>query len=252
MLLHTILSLSMPKLKCAGKNVSLHHSRLLNRLMATRPRNLRDDENIIDAEIVGEPKWSEKPNTTLQRKAKAPAESNFLVKAVDSVAKFFGLDNESKLKKERQRKVNESIDNMLAGTGIVGGVFGGLMKGVANVMAESFAESAGDMDKVMAEVQRNLESQEDFQNILGDSLSLGSPFSTSISSSNINGIINKNMNLIMPVTSSGGNGNVQVQASIDQSGRVSINSLVLKHESGRVISSSNNYRQGGRGKIIDV
>jgi hypothetical protein len=51
------------------------------------------------------------------------------------IANFFGQDEESRQRKERQKKLNTAIDKIFEGSGALGTVFGSLAKGVGGMIA---------------------------------------------------------------------------------------------------------------------
>jgi len=178
-----------------------------------------------------------------------------IMKVFEGVKKTFGIDKESQIKRERKREVNTMIDKMMTGTGVLGGVVGGLMKGVGGMVLDAMADSANDVDLVRKKVETSLDMDSSASSILGDDVKCGSPYSSSFSSSNINGFISKSISLAMPVSGSRGDGQVEVQASLDGSGSVSFNRLIFQSSNGKIINvvgGGGGRGGGGGGKIIDV
>lgn len=182
----------------------------------------------------------------------------FFSGALNSLAKLVGRDKESVEKRERNSEMNTAIDKMFEKSGLLGGVAASVLKSVGGAVAEMAREAGKDADAVMMAVQRRMEMDDACTAALGESISLGAPFTASSSSVNINGVSSKNFMYVVPAQGNRGGGQVQVRASIDGGGgRVVLQELVLQTTSGQVIkvgssSGGGGGRGGGVGKVIDV
>jgi len=213
-------------------------------------------EKIIDAEIVGE----ENKLRYSGSEPKDKSEKSGIISAIGNrVSKFLGLDRASREKRERKKALNTSIDKMMEGTGLAGALMGSMMKTVGGIMAESISQSSEDIQFVTDAAENCLYQNNDVTQILGANIRCGNPFSSSFSSSNINGQVSKNVMLVMPVSGVSGRGQIQVQASLDGGDRVDISQLIFQSDTGRSVNvvGSGRGRGGsrgtpGRGQVIDV
>lgn len=216
---------------------------------------------IIDVDVVDD---QNKPVKRSNNKKVESKDSNTSIFGglVSRVQGIFGLDEATKRKREQKKMINNSIDKMLQGSGPLGTVVGGVVKMVAGMMSDAFAESANDMNAVVTAIESSLDDSGDAYDILGLNIRCGTPFSTSMSSMSINGVMTKNMNLILPVSGSKSQGQVQVASTIDNTGNVFISQLILTSTSGQVITIKGNNSGdgggrrrgggGGGGQVIDV
>ena len=109
---------------------------------------------------------------------------------------------------------------------------------------KAFAETQGDMDSVLRAIESRLRDR------LGDDVQCSMPMQQMYSSSNINGNVVKQVQLVTQAQGSRGAGVVRATASIDGAGNVSIQSLDVDGS-----SVAGSVRGGGGGKndvIIDV
>lgn len=109
-----------------------------------RPLQSRRPDDFIEAEIVSQ--TDSTPNGRNENNQKieilgADKRSKRQVKEEESggifnrLATFFGQDEESRLKKERKKKLNSAIDKVFEGSGALGTVFGSLAKGIGGMVA---------------------------------------------------------------------------------------------------------------------
>jgi hypothetical protein len=171
---------------------------------------------------------------------------------LSKVASFFGMDKESREKRERKREINTAIDRAFQGTGLLGGLMGGIAKTVGGMMAETMYEATKDFEMVQSAVVRRLEMDSSVTKSLGDMISLSQPFTSSSSSMNINGVVTKQYFYIMSASGDRGMGQVQVRASMEGGDKVMINELILQTQDGRVIRVGDGGRGPSGGKIIDA
>ena len=164
---------------------------------------------------------------------------------LDGLAKTFGFgktDEEKALEKQK-KQMDNAIDEVFKGGGLVGGLMGSLAKGVVGMAGKAFAETQGDMDSVLRAIENRLRDR------LGDDVQCSMPMQQMYSSSNINGNVVKQVQLVTSASGSRGSGVVRATASIDGAGNVSIQSLDVD---GSSVAGS---VRGGGGKndvIIDV
>ena len=182
----------------------------------------------------------------------------------NGLAKLVGQDEASLAKKRARKQVNTAIDQMLAGTGVAGGLFGSLIKGVAGMVADGLAEQQAGMQSVNDMVIQTLEDDEECAAALGKGIRIQSVFSSSSSSSSLNGVMVKQISLGLIVSGSSDSATVQASASAAGGGDLGLNDLTLQlQSSGRRIRLDRGrsggkgggggvYNSPGRGRVIDV
>lgn len=156
----------------------------------------------------------------------------------------FGKTDEEKALEKQKKQMDNAIDEVFKGGGLVGGLMGSLAKGVVGMAGKAFAETQNDMDSVLRAIENRLRDR------LGDDVQCAMPMQQMYSSSNINGNVVKQVQLVTQAQGSRGSGVVRATASIDGAGNVSINSLDVDGS-----SVAGSVRGGGGGKndvIIDV
>jgi len=156
----------------------------------------------------------------------------------------FGKTDEEKALEKQKKRMDNAIDEVFKGGGLVGGLMGSLAKGVVGMAGKAFAETQGDMDSVLRAIENRLRDR------LGDDVQCAMPMQQMYSSSNINGNVVKQVQLVTSASGSRGSGVVRAAASIDGAGNVSIQSLDVDGS-----SVAGSVRGGGGGKndvIIDV
>ena len=173
---------------------------------------------------------------------KEPSEGGFL----GGLARTFGFGktDEEKALEQQKKQMDNAIDEVFKGGGLVGGLMGSLAKGVVGAAGKMFAETQGDMDSVLRAIENRLRDR------LGDDVQCSMPMQQMYSSSNINGNIVKQVQLVTSASGSRGSGVVRATASIDGAGNVAIQSLDVDGS-----SVAGSVRGGGGGKndvIIDV
>ena len=174
---------------------------------------------------------------------KEPSESGGFLNGLAKTFGFGKTDEEKALEKQK-KQMDNAIDEVFKGGGLVGGLMGSLAKGVVGAAGKMFAETQGDMDSVLRAIENRLRDR------LGDDVQCSMPMQQMYSSSNINGNVVKQVQLVTQAQGSRGAGVVRATASIDGAGNVSIQSLDVDGS-----SVAGSVRSGGGGKndvIIDV
>ena len=149
--------------------------------------------------------------------------------------KMFGGEKKTMTPYQRQKKeLDQQIDQVLGGTGLLGGFMGSMMKGIAGMAAKSFAQTSEDIERVQQAAVDALTTQ------LGASIQFDSPMQQAYSSSSINGVVTKNIQLVFQASGSQASGYVQVSAQIDSYGNVDIINLSFNDQ---------DFRGGGPGDV---
>merc|ERR1719359_892313 len=111
---------------------------------------------------------------------------------LDGLAKTFGFGKteEEKALEKQKKQMDNAIDEVFKGGGLVGGLMGSLAKGVVGMAGKAFAETQGDMDSVLRAIENRLRDR------LGDDVQCAMPMQQMYSSSNINGNVVKQVQLV--------------------------------------------------------
>ena len=159
------------------------------------------------------------------------------------LAKTFGLSktDEEKALEKQKKQMDSAIDEVFKGGGLVGGLMGSLAKGVVGMAGKAFAETQGDMDSVLRAIENRLRDR------LGDDVQCSMPMQQMYSSSNINGNVVKQVQLVTQAQGSRGSGVVRATASIDGAGNVAIQSLDVD---GSSVAGSVRGGSGGKNDVI--
>jgi len=170
---------------------------------------------------------------------KEPESGGFL----DGLARTFGFGKteEEKALEKQKKQMDSAIDEVFKGGGLVGGLMGSLAKGVVGAAGKMFAETQGDMDSVLRAIENRLRDR------LGDDVQCSMPMQQMYSSSNINGQVMKQVQLVTSAQGSRGSGVVRATASIDGAGNVSIQSLDVD---GSSVAGSVRGGSGGKNDVI--
>jgi len=177
---------------------------------------------------------------------------------LSGLAKWFGQDEASLKKKEQKKQINTAIDKMMEGTGLTGKLLGGIMKGVGGMIAEGLADQQVDMQSVNDLIVSTLENDDECSRLLGRGIGIQQVFSSSSSSSSINGMSSKQVNLGLIVSGSQDSASVQASASSGDGKELYLTALTLQFQStGKIIRVVNSGSgQGGAGgsrrNVIDV
>ena len=153
----------------------------------------------------------------------------------------FGKTEEEKALEKQKKQMDNAIDEVFKGGGLVGGLMGSLAKGVVGAAGTMFAETQGDMDSVLRAIENRLRDR------LGDDVQCSMPMQQMYSSSNINGQVMKQVQLVTSAQGSRGSGVVRATASIDGAGNVSIQSLDVD---GSSVAGSVRGASGGKNDVI--
>eukprot|EP00596_Hydrurales_sp_CCMP1899_P004575 CAMPEP_0119041982 /NCGR_PEP_ID=MMETSP1177-20130426/14265_1 /TAXON_ID=2985 /ORGANISM="Ochromonas sp, Strain CCMP1899" /LENGTH=250 /DNA_ID=CAMNT_0007008459 /DNA_START=231 /DNA_END=979 /DNA_ORIENTATION=- len=203
----------------------------------------RQPDDFIDAEIVSSTDGKKKEDNKqkievtgngLDRREKKEKGSGSGV--FSKLATFFGQDEESLRKKEQKKQLNTAIDKIFEGSGALGTVIGGLAKGIGGLVAESLYAATADLELIQDTVLAKIETDADCVRLLGGVINLSPPFSSSQSSMNVNGNVQKQFSYVMTASGNAGSGQVQVQASMDGDNKVTISQLILQTQRGEVIN----------------
>ena len=171
---------------------------------------------------------------------KEPEGGGFL----DGLAKTFGFGKteEEKALEKQKKQMDNAIDEVFKGGGLVGGLMGSLAKGVVGAAGKMFAETQGDMDAVLRAIENRLRDR------LGDDVQCSMPMQQMYSSSSINGNVVKQVQLVTQAQGSRGAGVVRATASIDGAGNVAIQSLDV--DGSNVSGSVRGPGGGGKNDVI--
>ena len=153
----------------------------------------------------------------------------------------FGKTDEEKALEKQKKQMDSAIDEVFKGGGLVGGLMGSLAKGVVGMAGKAFAETQGDMDSVLRAIENRLRDR------LGDDVQCSMPMQQMYSSSNINGNVVKQVQLVTSASGSRGSGVVRATASIDGAGNVAIQSLDVD---GSSVAGSVRGGSGGKNDVI--
>lgn len=110
----------------------------------------------------------------------------------------FGKTEEEKRLERQQAQIGKEIDEVFKGGGLVGSMVGALAKGAIGMVGKAFAEGQADMDNVLRSMERALAAQ------LGDGVQCDPPMQQMYSSSNINGRVTKQVQLVTSARGSRG------------------------------------------------
>ena len=118
---------------------------------------------------------------------------------LDGLAKTFGFGKteEEKALEKQKKQMDNAIDEVFKGGGLVGGLMGSLAKGVVGAAGKMFAETQGDMDAVLA--GKAIENR--LRDRLGDDVQCAMPMQQMYSSS-INGNVVKQVQLVTSASGS--------------------------------------------------
>ena len=98
-------------------------------------------------------------------------------------------------KKSEKSELDRVLDEGFKNAGPLGALAKPLIKGVASMVGDAMKETAADMDTLTDQTVRAIRMNSQASDLLGSSIACGAPFSTMSSSSNINGVATKNMQL---------------------------------------------------------
>jgi hypothetical protein len=114
-------------------------------------------------------------------------------------------------------------------------------------------DAQGETEAVVSAVRAQLSSSTTATSYLGDNVYVGLPVSSMSSSTNINGIVQKSITLILPVSGRVSNAFVRVVASVVDGGQsAEIRQLILQTPDGRSIQIIDRDKGTPGASIIDV
>lgn len=202
---------------------------------------------------------------------KSDKDKSIFDKTADKVKKFvpsFLKPKSSLTKKERAKdEVSSSIDKMLKdaplGVRMMGKMISPIISSVAGNMAEAMEEQSRQMSDLLSDARMYIVSDSVVIQDLGEPIEVGSPFSQSSSSMNVNGKTTSRINASFEVRGSQGSGIATMDASdgkisqllLNINGkRVHINVTGMPKQTVSGSSSKKTSRSGGLGKnrIIDA
>lgn len=135
---------------------------------------------------------------------------------------MFGSEKEMEelaRRKEVKNQISGGLDTMLKdaplGVRMMGKLISPLVSGMASTLAETMAEQQRTTEGVMDDARAYLLGDPAVTNLLGNSISLGAPFSQSSSTTSINGRTQTRVELAMPVNGPLASGTVRVLATQD-------------------------------------
>eukprot|EP00613_Pedinella_sp_CCMP2098_P078827 CAMPEP_0171948218 /NCGR_PEP_ID=MMETSP0993-20121228/65103_1 /TAXON_ID=483369 /ORGANISM="non described non described, Strain CCMP2098" /LENGTH=251 /DNA_ID=CAMNT_0012592233 /DNA_START=49 /DNA_END=804 /DNA_ORIENTATION=- len=130
--------------------------------------------------------------------------------------------------KKPKSELEQLVDTQFKNSGPLGMLMGGAVKGLAKVVAKGFEESQQDVAKVADMTERLLRMDGEVGVVLGGDVRVGAPFSQGTSSSSINGITTKNLQVAMPVQGTNIQGIVSVQASQAGAGELALGAVFVE------------------------
>jgi len=158
------------------------------------------------------------------------------------LANFFGNDK----KKKKEDALTTGLDTLLKDAPLPVKIMGSLIKPLVGQLGSMIAEGQADGDELLAEAQSALRGDPRVASIMGEGIEVGAVFSTASSSSNVNGIVNKDIRLQAQCTGARGSGVVAIRGVSDGAGGVQVISLQLQ-AGGQVIEVPTLRGGGGNG-----
>ena len=150
-----------------------------------------------------------------------------------------------KKKKGGELTANNVIDELLKDAPLPVKAFGQLMKPLAGAMETMIKEGAADQDAILQEAQSALRADQRVVQLLGEGVEIQGVFSSSSSSSSMNGQVTKNIMLQAQVQGSFNSGMVAIRGQEDGRNGVQVTGLQLQ-AGGQVIDVPT-LRGGGGG-----
>jgi hypothetical protein len=178
-------------------------------------------DDAVEAEILSEKNTSS-----------SPPKQSMISKIGERIKFFFGMDEESRRRREQERMINDTVNTALRGTGVFGAIFGSFLKTGIKLVSNSIAENTRDISNLQQATEMALLSNERAVNILGARVKCDQPFSTSISSVTADGKMNKLLQVNMNVVGNAGLGVVSVSAGVDAQGDLTLKTIFLRSPNG--------------------
>lgn len=216
----------------------------------------KPEKDFIDIEVADDSNTNRQSSKLVKDTGNGNGLFNLVKKTGKGVLGMFKKDEVEEEKKKKALAVSsefdKGIDQLFAGSGLMGGIAKGLVKTVGKSIMKSFEESRGDVDMIQSIVRRSIEAE----GILGEGVECSPPMSQSYSSQSINGVSTKNVYLSFSVQGDKGMGAAEVQASIDSNNIATIQTLNVRTNQGAFNVKSRGpggYSGGsGSGTVIDV
>lgn len=149
--------------------------------------------------------------------------------------------------------LSRAADELLKNAPMPVKVMGALVKPAIGALENALAEGAADADEMMLQAQSALRADGRVTALLGPDVAIGAVFSSSSSSSSINGVTRKMMSLQCSVAGSLGSGVVAMQGQ-SEGGSLDIQSLQVQ-AAGQVLDVQSLRGAGGGGGsdgVIDI
>ena len=143
------------------------------------------------------------------------------------LANFFGGD---KKKKGGELTANNVIDELLKDAPLPVKALGQIMKPLAGAMETMIKEGAADQDAILQEAQSALRADQRVVQLLGEGVEIQGVFSSSSSSSSMNGQVTKNIMLQAQVQGSFNSGMVAIRGQED--GRNGVQAQIAQAHAG--------------------
>lgn len=173
--------------------------------------------------------YQQPPQTTTRLYHATPSNNEGFLSKLQRKAKEYlpFLQTEQEKRAAEQRKlVKQNVNNGISQlfkdaplpVRVVGKMMAPIFSGLLSELAETAASQQEIVDQALGKAKAHLMNDDAVRSILGDSVSVGVPFSTSSSSSSINGQTTSRVELGFPVSGSRGSGigRMMIQTSNDQ------------------------------------
>ena len=237
-------------LSVAKSSTQLYHSSPQRNFLGNNNKNNRNDDN----------------ETSLFGRAKNIAKKFLPSTWFQSDEERRQLAERKQMKKEIQTGIQQIFKDAPLPIRMVSNMIGPIFGTMMTSLAETAASQQSMVDVVYDQAVRSIRNDPSIQEILGDAITVGRPFSQSSSSSSVNGVTSTRMELAFPVSgrlgngvgrlsASGGSGNPMIDKLV-----VQVNGMVVDVNIGsasfnqRVESDSRNNRYGreSNSNIIDA
>lgn len=197
----------------------LLRTNLINRVNSLKIYNAMPKTNILRMTNNGDDEFSKSLDNRKFSSSSSPKNPG-VGGWFNGLSKFFGQDKQSIEKRRRKEQVNQAIDKVfedsgLDKSGLIGGLIKYFVKGMGGMVSEMVRDSANSVQSVQSSTLRELEEDSRTRSILGAPIEYGTPISTSSSTISINGLTEKTVMLVFPVSGGRSSGMVEVKASIE-------------------------------------
>lgn len=228
-------------------------------------------KDYIDVEIVEDEDSKDKsntnPNSIKRKEDKSDSNStgfglfNFIKKksqaAIDKISNLISnkkeVDTQLKLKQEKMKEINNQIDRVFENNGIIGKIMCSALKLMCYMMIDKIIEQSSDIELVQLKVKEIIENDSMSKILIGYPIEYSIPQQSSLSSTSINGIQTKNVDLSYFISGNNDNGLVIVQAMIDKNNVLfKSNQIILQTSSGKIHNVYVTNNKSGKKDIVDV